>query len=294
MRSWIQSFGSCLIVLTLLLFAGTAGAQDVSPRCEAAMDRAAGHYSQCLLSADASFARHGNPTKLENHQARCETRFDRRTSRAINRHGADECPSSDLVAAMEDRTVTYAQGVATEASGTASPSFLFVQNGTGGTLSETTLTLTGVSSQTGWFTDRPYRDAGQLATEEFITLWGEGENALAEDPPNGDFTCEVEGEVVNYVAELTSPSMAGYDLSYSVAAVGDAGLPEATITCEGDSHLFIDSGKLCAKKIDRPVLCHCKANVDCASPLTCSLFSSPIFIKGYGFIHGACAPPGDE
>ena len=80
MLSRIQSFGSCLIVLTLLLFAGSAAAQDVSPRCEAAMDRAAGHYSQCLLSADASFARHGNPTKLENRQARCETRFDRRTT----------------------------------------------------------------------------------------------------------------------------------------------------------------------------------------------------------------------
>ena len=118
MRSRIQSFGSCLIVLTLLLFAGTAGAQDVSPRCEAAMDRAAGHYSQCLLSADASFARHGNATKLENRQARCETRFDRRTSRAIHRQGADACPSSELVAAMADRTVTYAEGVATEAGGT--------------------------------------------------------------------------------------------------------------------------------------------------------------------------------
>ena len=134
------------------------------------MDRAAGHYSKCLLSADASHARHGNPTKHQNRQARCETRFDRRTSRAINRHGADACPSSDLVAAMEDRTVTYAQGVATEASGKKSPSLLFVQDGTGGTLTKSTLTLTGVSSKTGYFSDRPYREAGQESTEESITL----------------------------------------------------------------------------------------------------------------------------
>ena len=100
MLSRIRSLGSCVVVLTLLLFAGSAAAQDVSPRCEAAMDRAAGHYSKCLLSADASFARHGNLTKLANRQARCETRFDRRTSRAVSRHGADACPSSDLVAAM--------------------------------------------------------------------------------------------------------------------------------------------------------------------------------------------------
>ena len=240
MLSRIQSLGSCLIVLAVLLFAGSASAQDVSPRCEAAMDRAAGHYSKCLLSADASYARHDNATKLENRQARCETRFDRRTSRAIHRHGEDECPSSDLVAAMEGRTVTYAEGIATEASGTPAPSYLFVQNGTGGTLSETTLTLTGVSSQTGWFTDRPYREAGQIPTEEFITAWGEPGSSLTEDPPNADFTCTVDGNVANYVVELTLPGMAGEDLSYSVNAVGDTVLPEAAITCEADSHLFID------------------------------------------------------
>ena len=215
-------------------------AEDVSPRCEAAMDRAAGHYSKCLLSADASHARHKNATKLANHQARCETRFDRRTSRAITRHGADECPSSDLVAAMADRTVTYAEGVAIEASGRLAPSLLFVQDGTGGTLSRTTLTLTGVSSQTGYFSDRPYRFAGQEPTEEFIALWDEG-GPFADDLPNADFTCTVDSEVVNYVVELTSPSMTGEDLSYSVNAVGDTVLPETQITCEADSHLFVDT-----------------------------------------------------
>ena len=247
MLSRIQSLGSCLIVLTVLLFAGSAGAQDVSPRCEAAMDRAAGHYGKCLLSADASNARHKNPTKLANRQTRCETRFDRRTSRAIRHYGADECPSSDLVAAMADRTVTYAQGAASEAGGTPAPSYLFVQNGTGGTLSETTLTLTDVSSQTGYFSDRPYRFAGQEPTEKFIALWDEGET-FADDPPNADFTCTVDSEVVNYVVELTSPGMAGEDLSYAVTAVADTVLPETTITCEADSHLFIDG--LCSSWAD--------------------------------------------
>ena len=54
------------------------------------MDRAAGHYSQCLLRADAHYARKGNTTKLENRQARCETRFERRASRVFQRYGADE------------------------------------------------------------------------------------------------------------------------------------------------------------------------------------------------------------
>ena len=117
MVSRILSLGSCLIVFTLLLFAGSAAAQDVSPRCEAAMDRAAGHYSKCLLSADASYARHENATKLENRQARCETRFDRRTSRAFSRYGADECPSTELVTALADRTVSCAEEVSIEAGG---------------------------------------------------------------------------------------------------------------------------------------------------------------------------------
>ena len=286
MLSRIQSLGSCLIVLTLLLFAGSAGAQDVSPRCEAAMDRAAGHYSQCLLSADASYARHGNPTKLENRQTRCETRFDRRTSRAIHRHGADACPSSDLVAAMEDRTVTYAQGAASEAGGTPAPSLLFVQNGTGGTLSDTTLTLTDVSSQTGYFSDRPYRFAGQMPTEEFIALWDEG-GTFAEDPPNADFTCTVDSEVVNYVVELTSPGMAGDDLSYSVNAVGDTVLPEAQITCEAESHLLIDNSLACLLKGGR---------IQCESDPTNSIGQPITFTGGLGLCNcvlDATPPPVD-
>ena len=243
MLSRIQSLGSCLIVLTLLLFAGSAAAQDVSPRCEAAMDRAAVHYSKCLLSADASYARHEDATKLANRQTRCETRFDRRTSRAIHRHGEDECPSSDLVAAMADRTVSYAAGIATEASGTPAPSFLFVQNGTGGTLTDSTLTLTGVNAKTGYFTDRPYREAGQLSTFTFLGLWVYGSDSFVDDPPNADLTCKVDGKVVNYFLELTAFSFAGDDLIYTVQGIGDSDLP-AELTCDGGAHLFIDNSKV--------------------------------------------------
>ena len=263
MLSRIHSLGSCLVVLTLLLFAGSAGAQDVSARCEAAMDRAAGDYSRCLLRADAHYARHENATKLENRQARCETRFDRRTSRAIRHHGADECPSSDLVAAMEDRTVKYAQGAATEASGTASPSFLYVQNATGGALSESTLTLTGVSSETGWFTDRPYRYAGQVPTEAFLTEWDEDQNSFADEPPNADFTCTSDEAAVNYFVELTNPVYEGGDLSYAVAGVGGTVLPQ-DLQCESDSHLFIDGGG-CGADTKRKNFCPCNHSLQCAS-----------------------------
>jgi hypothetical protein len=117
MASRIPFFGFSLIVLTLLLFAGSAGAQDVSPRCAAAMDRAAAHYSKCLLFADASYARHANLSKLEDRQVRCDARFDRHTTRAIRKHGTEACPSADRVAAMAARTVSYAEDAASEAHG---------------------------------------------------------------------------------------------------------------------------------------------------------------------------------
>ena len=80
-------------------------------------------------------------------------------------------------------------------SNNTGPELLFVQTSDGATLTDSTLTLRGISPNTGWFTVRPYREAGQIPTEEFLTLWDEGENSFADDPPNADFTCTVDGEV---------------------------------------------------------------------------------------------------
>ena len=119
------------------------------------------------------------------------------------------------------------------------PELLFVQTSDGATLTDSTLTLTGISPNTGWFTDRPYREAGQIPTEEFLTLWDEGENSFADDPPNADFTCTIDGEVVNYVVELTKPELNERELTYAVQAVGSMAQP-AGLACDGTAHLFID------------------------------------------------------
>ena len=243
MLSRISSLGSSLTVLTLLLFAGSAGAQDVSPRCEAAIDRAAGRYGKCLLRAEARNARHENADKRHDRRLRCQAGFDQQTARALVRYGEDECAPRDLVSAIAVRAVYFARGAAVEAEGEPAVELLFVQSADGGELTETTLVLSGVQRSTTRFTDRPYRQVGRMATAEFVTLFSEeGAASFAADPPNADFACEVNGEAVNQVVTLTDPVSNGNDLSYTVALVSSAGGDESFsgITCDADAHLFID------------------------------------------------------
>ena len=129
------------------------------------------------------------------------------------------------------------------------PELLFVQTSDGATLTDSTLTLTGISPNTGWFADRPYRAAGQIPTEEFLTLWDEGENSFADDPPNADFTCTVDGEVVNYVVELTKPELDERELTYAVQAVGNTTQP-AGLACDGTAHLFVDFDDAAQPQVD--------------------------------------------
>jgi hypothetical protein len=60
---------------------------------------------------------------------------------------------------------------------------LFVQNALSGRFDGKTLTLTGVGP-TIFFSDRPYRVAGQVRTAEFIGHWDKGSDNFAENPPN--------------------------------------------------------------------------------------------------------------
>ena len=115
---------------------------------------------------------------------------------------------------------------------------LFVQDADGGTLDDDQLTMIEVSPNTGWFTDRPVREAGQMATADFVSLWDEGAT-FDIDPPNADFTCQAGGDTVNVVVELSSPVVNGRTLSYDVVQVGDT--PTEDFDCDGNAHLFIDS-----------------------------------------------------
>ena len=124
------------------------------------------------------------------------------------------------------------------------PSLLYVQDADGGTLAGDQLTMVEVSPNTGWFTDRPAREAGQIATEDFVTLWDE-DGTFSEDPPNADFTCQTDGDTVNVVVELKSAVVNGRTLTYDVARIGDT--PAGDVDCDSNAHLFIDNSNQCAE-----------------------------------------------
>ena len=269
--SFLLGFFSALLLSASPAFsAGGSGpsGEGVSRLCEMAIDKAAGRYSQCLLKANARHAKRGSEARLLAQQTRCENKFDAQVARIEDRFGEDQC--TPYVSEIADRTESYTSSVAREARGLRAASVLFVQNGAGGTLSDTTLILSGVGAQTTWFTDRPYRLAGEFSTAEFLSRWDEGEDSFADDPPNADFTCYTEGKIANYVVELTSPSIIGEDLSYSVLAVGEFALPETPITCEAGAQLFIDDSLQPGSCPGLTVLsnsqCVCPASVTPANP----------------------------
>ncbi len=240
MASRIQSLGSWFIVLTLLLFAGSAAAQDISPRCEAAVDRAAGHYSKCLFLADARHARHGNAAKHEKRRARCETRFERRFARSLGNHAEGKCTSISAEVIGGEIAASAAK-VAGEAAGIAAASVLFVQNAASAALTDDQLALEGVAGATLWFEDRPEREAGTHTTASFVADWAVGDDSFAEDPPNAVLVCETEEGSMQAVVELVSPELVGETLTYGVESLllcnqGTDGCPES---CDNAS-LFID------------------------------------------------------
>ena len=61
---------------------------------------------------------------------------------------------------------------------------LAVLNSKGATLQGNKLTLTGVSSNSIVFADRPVRAAGHVLTSHFIKEWDVGNDSFAKDPPN--------------------------------------------------------------------------------------------------------------
>ena len=96
--------------------------------------------------------------------------------------------------------------------------FLFVQSSKGLTFDKAnnTLTLTGVSPITVFFTDRPERIAGNMKTKSFIPFWSEGKDSFKSNPPNADISLLDGSKLTQIVVELQDPVLKGDNLTYSV------------------------------------------------------------------------------
>jgi hypothetical protein len=117
---------------------------------------------------------------------------------------------------------------------------LFVLNSDGVRLEGDKLTLTGVSSNTIMFADRPIRAAGHETIKQFLTQWDEGKGSFAIDPPNATISVLGSGAgdpVIDAVVTLKSPKLEGANLTF-VVAVLEGNLDGAV----GPAALFLDRG----------------------------------------------------
>jgi hypothetical protein len=114
---------------------------------------------------------------------------------------------------------------------------MFVQTARGMRSDGKTLTLEGVTPSTLYFSDRPQRVVGHMATDDFVDLWGEGDNSFEEDPPNAVLAFLEPGDDApeDAVVVIQMPRLQDGRLSYSIQTLEGAVPAQA-----GPVTLFID------------------------------------------------------
>ena len=114
---------------------------------------------------------------------------------------------------------------------------MFVQTAQGITRMDGTLTLNGVTASTLYFSDRPQRVVGHMATTDFVDLWGEGDNSFESDPPNAVLSFLDPGADVpqDAVIVIKAPQLDNGQLSYSIDVL-EGNVPDVA----GPVTLFID------------------------------------------------------
>lgn len=114
--------------------------------------------------------------------------------------------------------------------------FLFVQNAASMSYANGKLTLKGVSPVTIFFSDRPERIAGNMATAVWVPFWNDGKNSFAKDNPNANLSVlEKDKYNADIVVTLSNPSLKGDELSYDVKVL-EGNMPAGG----GPTSLFID------------------------------------------------------
>ena len=117
MRKSKPSMSIVIAVMAALLCAGSAAAQELSPKCVSKVDKAAGQLSHCLLRAESHLAKSTNRARFEKASERCARDFDRRIERVVRHHGESACPQASRTAAIASEVVASVEHVAREAEG---------------------------------------------------------------------------------------------------------------------------------------------------------------------------------
>jgi len=114
---------------------------------------------------------------------------------------------------------------------------MFVQTAHGISSDGATLVLDGVTPSTLYFSDRPQRVVGQMATADFVDLWGKGDNSFETDPPNAVLSfLEPGGDVPeDAVVVIQDPRLDDGRLSYAIEVL-EGVIPEEA----GPVTLFVD------------------------------------------------------
>ena len=116
---------------------------------------------------------------------------------------------------------------------------MLVQSAESLTADDKILRLVNLSPQTIWFTDRPVRQAGHVATQAYMMEWtaAAGPNNFSKDPPNATLSVYQAGQRDNTltVIEVSEPKVEGKDLVYRYKLI-DGQMPKTG----GAASLFID------------------------------------------------------
>ncbi len=86
-----------------------------------------------------------------------------------------------------------------------------MQDASGATLADGKLTLTDVAPSTIYFSDRPERIAGHMATSTFVASWDQGDDSFAENPPNAALSILGTAAPDDIVVELSHPPSGRWD-----------------------------------------------------------------------------------
>jgi hypothetical protein len=95
---------------------------------------------------------------------------------------------------------------------------LIVLNSGGAKLADGQPVLSGISTNSIVFADRPVRAAGHVLTTHLLEEWATGEDSFAKDPPNATVSVldKAGGSVADVVVTLRSPKLEGDTLTFAV------------------------------------------------------------------------------